>query len=288
MSDTEAVTCGVPQGSILGPLLFLLSFDDVGSVLQDCDIIMYADDTVIFTSAKEHEEVQQKLSDDFKRVAHWLEFNELIMNMKAGKTECMIFDTSHRTKNKELNITFRQNTISNRSKYKYLGVTLDQSLTMSEHTITTYKKAVGRLYLLQRLRSQLTVKAETVIFQSMLVPLFTYCSIITCQTNRTYKLKVKSLEDRARKIIIRSQPAVYHIPSIDHLMKKRLCQNVYKCLIGDVCEHFENYFEVMTNNTRNKNILLRLPKIRLESSKKSFFYYGAKCFNELPPEVRAA
>ena len=90
MSDTEAVTCGVPQGSILGPLLFLLSFDDVGSVLRDCNIIMYADDTEIFTSAKEHEEVQQKLSDDFKRVAHWLESNELIMNMKAGKTECMI------------------------------------------------------------------------------------------------------------------------------------------------------------------------------------------------------
>ena len=249
---------------------------------------MYADDTVIFTSAKEHEEVQQKLSDDFKRVAHWLESNELIMNMKAGKTECMIFGTSHTTKNKELNITFRQNTISNTSKYKYLGVTLDQSLSMSEHTITTYKKAVGRLYLLQRPRPQLTVKAATVIFQSMLVPLFTYCSIITCQTNRTYKQKVKSLEDHARKIIFRSQPAVYHIPSIDHLVKNRLCQNVYKCLTGDVCEHFENYFEVMTNNTRNKNILLRLPKIRLESSKKSFFYYGAKCLNELRPEVRAA
>lgn len=288
MSDIEAVTCGVPQGSILGPLLFLLNFDDVGSVLQDCDIIMYADDTVIFASAKENEEIQQKLSNDFQRVADWLEANELITNMKPGKTECMIFGTPQRTKNKELVITYRQNIISNTSTYKYLGVNLDKSLSMSEHTNTTYKKALGRLYLLQRLRSQLTVKAATVIYQSLLVPLFTYCSIITCQMNRTYKQKVKLLEDRARKIIFKGQPAVHYIPSVDHMMKKRLCQNVYKCLNGDVCEHFDNYFEVMTNNTRNKNTLLRLPKIRLESSKKSFFYCGAKCFNELPPEIRAA
>ena len=195
MSNPEVVTRGVPQGSILGPLLFLLAFDDVGSSLQECDVIMYADDTVIYTSAKDSEELQIKLSSDFHRVADWLENNELIANMKPGKTECMIFGTAQRTKNKELNITFRQKEISNTTAYKYLGVNLDRALNLSVHLNTTYKKALGRLYLLQRLRSQLTTKAATAIYESMLVPLFTYCSIITCQTNQTYKKKVKSLED---------------------------------------------------------------------------------------------
>jgi hypothetical protein len=249
---------------------------------------MYADDTVLFTSGKDLNQIQQKLSDDFKRVGDWMEANELITNMKAGKTECMIFGTAQRTKNKEMKIKYRQNTISYTRKYKYLGVSLNQSLSLSEHTASTYKKAVGRLYLLNRLRSQLTVKAATCIYQSMLLPLFTYCSIITCQTNNTYKQKVKSFEHRAHKVIFRNQPTVNTLPSIDHLMKKRLCLNLYKCLNGNVCEHFKNYFDLMANNTRNNNRLIRLPKIRLESSKRSFFYFGAKCFNELPLSVRNA
>jgi len=101
LSGSESVTCGVPQGSILGPLLFLLSFDGVVNALKDCNILMYADDTVMFTSGKDHVEIQQKLSDDFKRVAEWMEANELITNMKAGKTECMllVLPKERRTKN---------------------------------------------------------------------------------------------------------------------------------------------------------------------------------------------
>jgi len=151
-----------------------------------------------------------------------------------------------------------------------------------------HKKAVGRLYLLTRLRSQLTVKAATCIYQSMLLPLFTYCSIITYQTNNTYKQKLKSFENRAHKVIFRNQPADYTITSIDHLLKKRLCINVYYCLNESICEHLENYFDLMLNNTRNNSKLIRLPKIRLESTKKSFFYFGAKCFNELPLRARSA
>ena len=63
---------------------------------------MYADDTVIYNLAKDPNELQQKLSDDFNRVALWLESNDLIMNMKTGKTECMIFGTSKKSKTKIL------------------------------------------------------------------------------------------------------------------------------------------------------------------------------------------
>jgi hypothetical protein len=286
MSSAETMTCGVPQGSILGPLLFLLSFNDVHEVLQDCNIMMYADDTVIYVSGKHEEEIRRKLSNDFSRVAEWLKANELIINMKPGKTECMLFGTSQKAKNRELEINYQHTKISNTLSYKYLGIQLDKSLSLSDHTSTTYKKALGRLYLLQRLRPQLTIKAALSIYKSMLVPLFTYCSIITCQTNNTYKTKIRSLENRARVIITKGRPV--KTPSIELLHNKRLCEQVFKCLNGDVCDHLSQYFEVMNNKTRNKNILIRLPKIRLESTKKSFFYHGAICFNKLPYEVRSA
>ena len=129
LSNADAVTCGVPQGSILGPLLFLLSFDGVADVIKDCNIMMYADDTVLFTSAKDHEKIQYKLSADFHRVCDWMEANELIINLKPGKTECMIFGTSQKIKNKVLKVKYRQNEISLTTSYKYLGILLDQSLT---------------------------------------------------------------------------------------------------------------------------------------------------------------
>ena len=77
--------------------------------------------------------------------------------MKACKTECMIFGTSQKLKNKELNITYRHQSDSKSSSYKYLGVTLDQTLSLSDPVTKTYKKATGRLNLLRRLRPQLTV-----------------------------------------------------------------------------------------------------------------------------------
>ena len=97
-SEYQSVTCGVPQGSILGPLLFLIAFNNVGETLQYCKIVMYADDTVIFTSGKSKEELERNLTADFTSVADWMESHDLIINMKKGKTECMLFGTIRRTK----------------------------------------------------------------------------------------------------------------------------------------------------------------------------------------------
>ena len=268
--------------------MFLLSFNDVSNVLNDCEIVMYADDTVIYASAKDPDELQLKLSKDFNRVWDWLEANELVINLKPGKTECMIFGTHKKTKNKELKIKYRHQTISNTSTYKYLGIQLDKSLHLKDHMNNTYKKCLGRMYLLHRLRPQLTIKAATTIYLTMMIPLYTYCSIVTCHLNKTFKRKIISFEERARNIIFQGNNPAKQIPTIEHLMRKRLCQHVFKCITGDVCENLNNYFDIMTNKTRNKDTLLRLPKIKLESSKKSFRFYGAKCFNELPADVRRA
>ena len=287
MSHYEAVTCGVPQGSILGPLLFLISFNDVEESLQYCNIIMYADDTVIFTSGKSLKEIEESLTSDFNRIANWMTENELVINTKKGKTECMLFGTPQRTKEQTLDIVYQLNKIGSTNTYKYLGVKLDSSLQLTEHLSSTYKKASGRLYLLGRIRNQLTRKAASAIYNSLLLPLFTYCSILTCNSTNTYKNKLKRFEQRASKIIYKETIPTKQ-KSIDTLMKQRLCHEVYKSIHGLNCDNFKNYFELMVNSTRNKNTLIRLPRVKLESFKKSFSFYGAKIFNELPRDIRRA
>lgn len=287
LSQTMPIFCGVPQGSVLGPLLFLLAFNDIGDVLKNSKIILYADDTVIYTTGKTLEEVEIKLQEDFERITKWMKMNDLTINLKKGKTECMLFGTTRKTKDLSLQIVCQHNTLSFTNTYKYLGIILDQSLSLADHFQATYKKASGRLYLLYKIRPYLTQQASLSIYQTMIVPLFTYCSILTLQLNETRSRKILSFEKRA-KFLIYGKDSSKDIPKIKTIANKRTCSLVYDCLKNNVCQNFENYFELLNNNTRNNGKLLRLPRIKLESSRKSFYYNGAKAYNELPLIIRKA
>ena len=104
LSEPEKVNCGLPQGSILGPLLFLLTFNDIESVLEHSKIFTYADDTVIYFQAKTTSLIEDRLTKDFKSLADWLESMDLVCNMKKGKTEVMLFGTPQKIKNKSLKV----------------------------------------------------------------------------------------------------------------------------------------------------------------------------------------
>ena len=122
MSEPNPVFTGVPQGSILGPLLFLIYFNDVHKSLCHSKIITYADDTVIFTSSKVLDAIQHNLSEDINSLASWFRDNELIINLKKGKTEVMLFGTAKRLSGfdgKELNLSVNGSRIDMTTNYKY-------------------------------------------------------------------------------------------------------------------------------------------------------------------------
>ena len=87
---------GVPQGSILGPLLFVVFFNDIVDSLKNSQIVMYADDAVVFYAHKNINEIENCLNDEFTRIASYLDSNELIINLKKGKTESLLFGTAKR------------------------------------------------------------------------------------------------------------------------------------------------------------------------------------------------
>ena len=94
LSEPNPVLTGVPQGSILVPLLFLIHFNDVHKSLSYSRIITYADETVIFTSSKDLDAIQHNLSEDISSLASWFRDNELIINLRKGRTEVMLFGTA--------------------------------------------------------------------------------------------------------------------------------------------------------------------------------------------------
>ena len=135
-----------PTGLHTRSILFLITFNDIHSVLIHSNIITYADDTAIYVSRKNKDELQSKLQADFQAVSKWFQSVDLIINMKKGKTECMLFGTVQKVKNKSLIIENNSKVVSNTVTYNYLGVKLDQSLSLREQIDITYKKTSGRWY----------------------------------------------------------------------------------------------------------------------------------------------
>ena len=132
---------GVPKGSILGPTLFLLHLGDIDNCLRHSSIIKYAEDTVIYVSRNDSESIQKKLNADILELHNWLTDNDLSLNLKKGKIETMIFDTSVRAKKAApLNIQIKGTSINQTSSYECLGTHLDSTLALNGNFNSKYKK----------------------------------------------------------------------------------------------------------------------------------------------------
>ena len=127
------------------------------------------------------------------------------------------------------------------------------------------------------------------LYQSMILPMFTYCFILTSTFTRTLGGKINSFERRAYHVIYNRQ-AVEDIGkvSICRLHRRRLCTQVFDCVKSNVCDNLMDYFEIMSNKTWNADNILRLRYVKLECAKKSFKFSGVKEFDSLLLKLRSA
>ena len=134
LSDPGLVTCGVPQGSILGPLLFLIYVNDMSiSVDADCKLVLYADDSAIFFAHKDPHVISQKLGSVLKQCSEWLVDNKLSLHL--GKTECILFGPKRKLKGvQDFIVTCNNHIIKASDHVKYLGVIIDNHLS-GEHIV---------------------------------------------------------------------------------------------------------------------------------------------------------
>ena len=290
LSDKQKLFSGVAQGSILGPLLFLIYFNDVVDIIKNSHIIKYADDTVLYYTGKNIQQIEDKLSEDICHLADWFEDNELIINLKKGKSEVMLFGTSQKLGrlNKTLNIKYRYHNVNVTLVFKYIGIHIDSTLNLNSHFDKVFKKAAGRLKLLEKLLHQMDMKTATTIYNTMIVPILTYYSVHLINRKLIHQRNLKSFVTRAKNIINKNSSQPINLHPLEIIAEQRLCLFVRKCLDKNTIEHFQTYFELLQHRigTRNKNVSLKLPKVRTEYGKRSVKFLGAKGYNSLPLEMK--
>ena len=168
-------------------------------MVDTAKIVIYADDTVIYVADKDVKNINSKLTKEMDAIAKWFDKNALIINLKKGKTESLLFGTSQRIakQNNELNVMYRGVKILNTSQYKYLGIEVDSTLNLNCHFEKCYKRALSRLGLLGKLRPHLDLAAAKAIYRTMILPTFTFSGILVLKLTETQVKRLSSFHDRS-------------------------------------------------------------------------------------------
>ena len=200
LSDEHSVSLGVPQGSVLGPLLFLIYIDDLVQALKHCSITMYADDTTLYVHSTSLLDIQCKLQDDMNSLKEWLYVNKLKLN--TDKTKFMLIGTPQKLSNitsaeGSTRIEFNGDVIEQCTMIKCLGVMIDEHLSWSYHVDYVCKKVYASLSMLRRVRPYVDENTLKILYLCLVQSHLDYCCEIwglrfNLHTERIIKLQKKS------------------------------------------------------------------------------------------------
>lgn len=202
VGEKICLTCGIPQGSILGPLLFTIFINDI--FFLKLNLQLYADDMVLVYSNENIDELFYKIQEDLNEISNWLKLN--LMYVNAEKTNYMIFDTKNKFKTIELNdyeLKINNKKIERIEKTHYLGLLIDNKLKFDAHIRNIKSKLNSSCFALRKICSLLPERAKWFFFHSCIMSHISYLNPIW---NVASDLEIKSLKmciNRAIKIIKR-------------------------------------------------------------------------------------
>ena len=200
VSDSQPLTCGIPQGTILGLLLFILYINDLPNCLVNSHPRIYADDTRLTFASNDVAYVEENMNDDLTKITEWLSANKITLN--KSKTEFMLIGSRQRlnTFNRLPSFTIDSNSIKQVEFTKSLRVYIDENLTWNVRIEHISKKIASCTGILKRSRSFVPFETLLSIYNALVQPHFGYCSVVWGNCNKSLSIKRQKLQNRAARI----------------------------------------------------------------------------------------
>jgi len=286
-SKLKDVKMGVPQGSVLAPLFFLVYINDLKESTKE-KLHMYADDTSIFISGKDPQKLQEDANQCLEHIMSWFDANNLIIN--ETKTNYIVFSGGKQIPSSLNEIMINGKKITRSDTVKYLGVVLDSKLKFDQHITHVCKGLVKVISAFKMLKYKVPNECKIQLYNAYCHSKINYGIEIYGTAANKYINRVEVLQKRALKTLFHLDPLTssivlrkkYKVMAIKDHLKLNLAKFIYKCKTQEVPNIFFGYFQSVSGsdypNTRNRG-KLQLPKVRTEQAKKMIKYTGACVWN---------
>ena len=289
-SQLMNISCGVPQGSILGPKLFILYINDMCNVTQIFEYILFADDTNLYCSNENVEVLNERVNEGLTKLKKWFAINKLSLNVE--KTNYIKFSPGKNSNN--MNVMIGDKTIQRVTSTKFLGVTIHENLSWKLHIDQICSKMMKAIGIMNRMKTFLPQHTLRMLYNTLVVPHMTYSCEVWGTTYPSNLAKIMKIQKKALRIINR----LNFLDHCEHLFDKKFMsfQKIVKFKISVIMYKVKrkilpHVIQTLfpTNNepvsTRHRTDF-SLQYARTNYKLHSLSYAGVRVWNSLPPTIR--
>ena len=301
-SGWESLLNGVPQGSVLGPLLFTVLVSDIKDAIKRGRYHLYADDTQLYYTCKvdDANETIGKINSDLENISDFSKRNCLRLN--AGKSKYIIIGSRPNLKKLKTikldEVKIDNKIIEREHEVKNLGVTFDETLSWARHVNLSVAKAYGKLKNAWRFNKFLSERSKTCVCESYILSQFNYGDIILQNLTKLLKDKIQKVQNRCTRFIfgLRKYDHVSHVRIANNSLSmenRRLCHSLAmmfriknKLAPMYLTERVTLSTDIHSHNTRNRDNIVP-PFARSTMRAMSFFVYISRMYNDISKKVKS-
>ena len=299
-SEKARLVCGVPQGSILGPLIFLIYANDMAQAVK-CDLYLYADDSCLVYTGKDIKVIEKTLNENFNSLCNWFVENKLSIHFGEDKTKSILFGSKMRLKkDAKLEIFRNEIKIKQHSEIKYLGCLFDSNLSGRGMALKVLDKINSRLRFLYRKQNILNRHMRRLLCNALIQPHFDYGSQawlpnltkelsnkLQCAQNKCIRFCLE-LNNRAH-LDKKEFKEINWLP-INERMRQRICVFGYNVFNNTSPSYMSDIFvpNKLIKHTRNSEHRFKIPFRRTNMGQNTLSYSGPFLWNNLSTNIKLA
>ena len=294
-SDLHEIKCGVPQGSILGPLLFIIYINDFCRSSDVLSFVLFADDSTLFFSHNDPRSLVNIVNTELNKVMHWIRANKLSLNLQ--KTKYIIFSNTINTLPSD--IIFESTPLEKVTQIKFLGIIVDNKLSWKNHIDSICKTISRNIGIINKLKLHLPSSSLLTLYHSLILPYLNYGILAWGNTHQVLLNRLLLLQKKSLRIISNSpirtstDPLFYDnkILKINDLYHLQLGQFMYNYNNNLLPHTFDSMFpknQSFHKYPTRQSDEFHLPLLRTLLAQNTFIYTGPKFWNSIEKEIKDA